>query len=680
MKRSISPQLSRTVIGPLVDALEARQHLAGFSLDVNFQPPANYPPSGYTADRGKAFSWQGPLEYGWNADNSRNTVDRKTSAEDRLDTFAYLDRGASKWEVKVPNGQYQVNLTAGDASSTNAYYSLKVEGTEVLRGAPTSANRWLNRSATVNVTDGRLTVSSGSGAWNNSINSLSIRPAGASPTPTPAPTPTPSNAPAAPTWFSTWTNGNNSIGMNWGDVTGETGYVLQSSTDGVNFGAPISLGANVTRYTAWGLNAGTRYTFKLMARNAAGTSGAKTSAATTSGATPTVNPTPAPSAPASPSYLWSWATGNSSASLQWANVANESGYRIERSTNGSSFSPIATLAADTTLYKATGLSAGTSYTFRVTAYNGGGNSAAKTTTVRTSGTATPTNPVTPPTNPTTPPTNPTTPTPPTAPSGINRFALSGIVQNEVPANVAIPALRALGMTSVRLWYSINSWNDQPNMGDIARAKTFKDAGFTVTLALVSNRATDAGTAKAYFSRVAGNATARAAIDYWEIGNEPNIGAYWNSSLQSFVTNYMKPAYEAIKQYPGEMVVGGGVSWDVNAVRTMVAAGYNNYCDYANFHPYGESGAIVIQRARDAKAAFGNKPMIISEWNVQFITDKNRMAQEVNTAAIGLSNIAYLNYYFALGTGNSHVGQGGAIHRDGTRNTLFWNVIYSWTHG
>jgi hypothetical protein len=97
----------------------------------------------------------------------------------------------------------------------------------------------------------------------------------------------------------------------------------------------------------------------------------------------------------------------------------------------------------------------------------------------------------------------------------------------------------------------------------------------------------------------------------------NMYEYWHGSLQQYVNNMLKPAYEAFKAV-GEPVIGGGISWDVNACRQLQSYGYSNYCDYSGFHPYGESGAVVAQRARDAKAAFGNKPMIITEWNVQGI--------------------------------------------------------------
>lgn len=735
-----------------LDSLESRQLLAGFSLDVNFQPAWSTTPAGYVADTGKSYSYQGSNQFGWNTNNTANVFDRWTSADDRRDTFAAFGNTATTWEVAVPNGQYQVTLLAGDPTSISSYYSFKLEGHNALNYAPNWNSPWTETTTTVTVADGKLTLTGGSSSWNNKINSISIRQLGVA-----------VQAPATPSYLWAWGESNSMIGLQWPDVASETGYVLQRSVDGVNFGSNVTLAANTTRHTVTGLSAGTKYHYRIIASNASGNSAAITASASTHGnaaaptqsapaaptyisswadganaivldwqdvgneqgygierstdgwtftsiattganqneftatnlaagtkyyfrvhafnaagksatvstssttaGNPAAPPPPSITAPTTPAYLWSWATGSTTASLQWANVTNEAGYKIERSTDGASYTQIAIASADSTIYNATGLAAGTKYFFRVSAYNAGGSSAFATTSLTTSGAA-------PAPNPTPGPTSP-----PSNPNGINQFALSGIVQNEVPYSMAVPALNQLGMKSVRLWYSINSWHDGPNMGDINRALEFKNAGFTVTLALVSKTQTDAGTAKAYFQRVAANSTARNAIDYWEIGNEMNLYSYWNGSLNSYVSNYLKPAYEAIHPY-GELVVGGGVTWDVNAVRTLVAAGYNNYCDYANFHPYGESGDIVIQRARDAKAAFGNKPMMVTEWNVQFITDLDRMAAEVSKAGIGLSHIAYMNYYFALRVSNTHVGQGGAINMDGSRNTRFWNVIYNWVH-
>lgn len=89
------------------------------------------------------------------------------------------------------------------------------------------------------------------------------------------------------------------------------------------------------------------------------------------------NPAP-PAVPSTPSQL---AVGVSASSpttslvLAWVdNATNETGYRVERSPNGSSFSQIAQLGSGATSYVDSGLSSGTTFYYRVYAYNGGGAS------------------------------------------------------------------------------------------------------------------------------------------------------------------------------------------------------------------------------------------------------------------------------------------------------------------
>ena len=63
------------------------------------------------------------------------------------------------------------------------------------------------------------------------------------------------------------------------------------------------------------------------------------------------------------------------ANLSWNdNSSNESGFRIERSSDGQSFSEIATVGVNTTTYFDTGLQSNTTYWYRVNAYNEFGES------------------------------------------------------------------------------------------------------------------------------------------------------------------------------------------------------------------------------------------------------------------------------------------------------------------
>ncbi len=83
-----------------------------------------------------------------------------------------------------------------------------------------------------------------------------------------------------------------------------------------------------------------------------------------------------PAAPAAPSDLVATAVSTSAIDLTWSdNSNNETAFNLERSTDGTNFSPLATdLPAGTTSYSDTGLMAGT-YSYRVNAENEAGTSA-----------------------------------------------------------------------------------------------------------------------------------------------------------------------------------------------------------------------------------------------------------------------------------------------------------------
>jgi len=86
----------------------------------------------------------------------------------------------------------------------------------------------------------------------------------------------------------------------------------------------------------------------------------------------------APDAPGNPA-----ATALSSATIRvtWDNVADETGFRVERSPNGTTgWADVSgNLAADTVTYDDTGLDAGTTYYYRVYAFNDSGDSDPSTT-------------------------------------------------------------------------------------------------------------------------------------------------------------------------------------------------------------------------------------------------------------------------------------------------------------
>ncbi len=86
---------------------------------------------------------------------------------------------------------------------------------------------------------------------------------------------------------------------------------------------------------------------------------------------------PPPSPPSVPSSLTATAVSALRIDLSWTdNATNESGFGIERSTNGGSpWSILATVGPNATTWSSTGLSPNTPYWYRVRAFNSGGNSA-----------------------------------------------------------------------------------------------------------------------------------------------------------------------------------------------------------------------------------------------------------------------------------------------------------------
>lgn len=98
---------------------------------------------------------------------------------------------------------------------------------------------------------------------------------------------------------------------------------------------------------------------------------------------------PGVTVPGAPTNLTANAASTNQINLAWTdNANNETGFKIERSINGTSFTEIATVAANVTSYSNTGLAGSTTYFYRVRASNSGGNSAYSNTVSATTQTST----------------------------------------------------------------------------------------------------------------------------------------------------------------------------------------------------------------------------------------------------------------------------------------------------
>ncbi len=166
-------------------------------------------------------------------------------------------------------------------------------------------------------------------------------------------------APAAPTNLTATAVSSSRIDLAWTDnATNEAGFKVERSTDGVNFSQIATLVANTTTYASTGLAGGTAYTFRVRAYDGTNYSAYSNTASATT----------APS-PGAPTNLSAAALSSSRIQLAWTdNSSNEAGFWIERSTNGSTFSPIAIAGVNATSYTVTNLTSSTTYWFRVRAY------------------------------------------------------------------------------------------------------------------------------------------------------------------------------------------------------------------------------------------------------------------------------------------------------------------------
>ncbi|MDQ3915744.1 MAG: S8 family serine peptidase [Actinomycetota bacterium] len=100
--------------------------------------------------------------------------------------------------------------------------------------------------------------------------------------------------------------------------------------------------------------------------------------AASSSPSPSPSPTPTPQpVPAAPTSATATAVpgSNSQIDVMWTGVDSESGYHVERSSDGTSgWAVVGSTAADVLAYRDTGLAASTTYYYRVRAYNAAGTS------------------------------------------------------------------------------------------------------------------------------------------------------------------------------------------------------------------------------------------------------------------------------------------------------------------
>lgn len=168
-----------------------------------------------------------------------------------------------------------------------------------------------------------------------------------------------------PTGLTATSTSNIQIDLEWNDVEGETGYRIDRSINGTTWTQLTEPEADEESFSDTGLTANTKYYYRIVAVTGIGNSAASTTAFATT-------------KPPQPTLLVGTPT-TAAIALSWKDVAGETGYRIDRSLDNSSWSQLATTAANVVKYTNTGLSSTTTYYYRVKAVGPGGDSVASDT-------------------------------------------------------------------------------------------------------------------------------------------------------------------------------------------------------------------------------------------------------------------------------------------------------------
>ena len=195
--------------------------------------------------------------------------------------------------------------------------------------------------------------------------------------------------PGAPDSLTATASGSTTIDLSWSapDTTGGsavTGYRIEVSPDGTTNWTELVADTAATAYAHTGLAAGTTRHYRVSAINANGTGLPSSTADATTGTT----------VPGAPDSLTATASGSTTIDLSWSapdttGGSAVTGYRIEVSPDGTT--NWTELVADTaaTAYAHTGLAAGTTRHYRVSAINTNGTGLPSSTADATTGTTVP---------------------------------------------------------------------------------------------------------------------------------------------------------------------------------------------------------------------------------------------------------------------------------------------------
>lgn len=243
----------------------------------------------------------------------------------------------------------------------------------------------------------------------------------------------------------------------------------------------------------------------------------------------------------------------------------------------------------------------------------------------------------------------------------------------------IPLMKQLGVQSVRIWFgpdfSSHTWE-----GPLQRCVDYAAAGFDVMLIInpEDGKVPSASQVRSWFAWAMEQPSLKKAVDRWQIGNEIDQPYYWKGSFKQYVSNFLKPASEVLRNN-GQTIVSASVSWNPEDVRRLINEGILDYVDYVGYHPYSNSISQLKSRIDALKSiVHGRKPLVASEWNIRgYENNKTQWAALVKEAFPIIRNNFDIHYYFALvNTTLTPAGPAGIMNPDGSRQAAFFNALAS----
>ncbi len=252
--RDLSPGYNQTI--PSAPA-SATTGISTSQIFINFQPDGSNIPIGYNPDYGYAYGDRGSaLYYGWNVDHSEHARERGAHPDQRFDTLIHF-RSGGVWEIEVPNGEYDVEVTTGDPLYDSTC-TINVEGVNYWNALYMNINQFSTLTKTIQVSDGKLTIDQGTAAEKATrICYVIITPVIEDQTP---PIPNPMS----------WHNAPNAVSSSEITMTASTAYDesgVEYYFDCITPGGHDSDWQDSPTYTDTGLTNDTSYTYQVKARD-----------------------------------------------------------------------------------------------------------------------------------------------------------------------------------------------------------------------------------------------------------------------------------------------------------------------------------------------------------------------------------------------------------------------------